>query len=38
MADASRFNQDEYLEWTVDRDPSSNQITSVQFTNEGPEV
>ncbi|KAF8453890.1 hypothetical protein BDZ91DRAFT_853127 [Kalaharituber pfeilii] len=36
MADASRLVQDEYLEWTVDRDKNG-KIISVKFTCEGPE-
>lgn len=36
-ADASRDVQDEYCEWSVDRDPGSDKITRVTFTCEGPE-
>lgn len=35
-ADSTRDNQDEYCEWSVERDPS-NKITRVTFTSEGPE-
>lgn len=38
VADASRFNQDEYLEWSVGRDPVSQKIVGVELTCEGPEV
>lgn len=36
-AEASRDLQDEYCEWSVQRDPESNKITRVTFTSEGPE-
>lgn len=36
-ADATRDLQDEYCEWSVDRDPASEKITRVTFTCEGPE-
>jgi hypothetical protein len=36
-ADASRDLQDEYCEWSVERDPDSNKIKRVTFTCEGPE-
>ncbi|KAF8544174.1 hypothetical protein BDD12DRAFT_724447 [Trichophaea hybrida] len=36
MADASRLVQDEYLEWSLERDNDGN-ITSCTFTCEGPE-
>lgn len=38
IADASRLNQDEYLEWSVDRDPITRKIIGVELTCEGPEV
>ena len=36
-ADASRDAQDEYLEWSVERDAQTRKITKVTFTCEGPE-
>lgn len=36
-AEASRERQDEYCEWSVERDPASNKIMRVTFTCEGPE-
>ncbi|RPJ26853.1 MAG: hypothetical protein EHM35_14600 [Planctomycetaceae bacterium] len=36
-ADASRDVQDEYCEWSVDRDPVTQKIVRVTFTCEGPE-
>lgn len=36
-ADASRDVQDEYCEWSVTRDPTTEQVTRVTFTCEGPE-
>lgn len=36
-ADASRDLQDEYCEWSIERDPDSDKITRVTFTCEGPE-
>ncbi len=36
-ADASRDTQDEYCEWTMERDPATHKITRVAFTCEGPE-
>jgi hypothetical protein len=36
-ADASRDRQDEYCEWSVERNPQSNKIVRVTFTSEGPE-
>jgi hypothetical protein len=36
-AEASRERQDEYCEWSVERDPASNKITRATFTCEGPE-
>jgi hypothetical protein len=36
-ADASRDVQDEYCEWSIDRDPATHKITRVTFTCEGPE-
>jgi hypothetical protein len=36
-ADASRDVQDEYCEWSVDRDDASGKITRVTFTSEAPE-
>jgi hypothetical protein len=36
-ADTSRDVQDEYCEWSVERDPESHKITRVTFTCEGPE-
>jgi hypothetical protein len=36
-ADASRDVQDEYCEWSVERDPNTDKITRVTFTCEGPE-
>ena len=36
-ADASRDLQDEYCEWSVERDGDTNKITRVTFTCEGPE-
>ncbi len=36
-ADASRDVQDEYCEWSVERDPVTQKITRVTFTCEGPE-
>jgi hypothetical protein len=36
-ADSSRDLQDEYCEWSVDRDPETDKITRVTFTCEGPE-
>jgi hypothetical protein len=38
VADSQRMFQDEYLEWSVQRDPSTQQIRSVTYTCEGPEV
>ena len=37
IADSARAFQDEYLEWSVERDDQNN-IASVSFTCEGPEV
>jgi hypothetical protein len=37
IADGSRDVQDEYCEWSVERDPISDKITRVTFTCEGPE-
>ncbi len=37
QADASRDVQDEYCEWSVARDPTTNKVTRVTFTCEGPE-
>jgi len=37
QADASRDVQDEYCEWSVERDPATNKIKRVTFTAEGPE-
>jgi hypothetical protein len=37
IADGSRDVQDEYCEWSVERDPASNKIVRVTFTCEGPE-
>jgi hypothetical protein len=36
-ADASRDVQDEYCEWSIERDPDTDKITRVTFTCEGPE-
>jgi hypothetical protein len=36
-ADEDRDRQDEYCEWSVERDPDSGKITRVTFTCEGPE-
>jgi hypothetical protein len=36
-AEVSRDRQDEYCEWSVERDPDSGKITRVTFTCEGPE-
>jgi len=36
-ADASRDVQDEYCEWSVERDPATGKITRVMFTSEAPE-
>jgi hypothetical protein len=36
-ADSSRDKQDEYCEWSVTRDPQTDQIIRVTFTSEGPE-
>jgi hypothetical protein len=36
-ADGSRDLQDEYCEWSIDRDPATDKITRVTFTCEGPE-
>ncbi len=36
-ADSSRHLQDEYCEWSVERDAASGKITQVVFTCEGPE-
>jgi hypothetical protein len=36
-ADSCRDLQDEYCEWSVERDPSSDKIVRVAFTSEGPE-
>lgn len=36
-AESSRDLQDEYCEWSVDRDPNTDKITRVSFTCEGPE-
>lgn len=37
LADASRDLQDEYCEWSVERDPNTDKITRVTFTCESPE-
>jgi hypothetical protein len=37
QADASRDVQDEYCEWSVERDPATNKVKRVTFTSEGPE-
>ncbi len=37
LADSSRDLQDEYCEWSVQRDPNTRKITRVTFTCEGPE-
>ncbi len=37
QADASRDVQDEYCEWSVERDPGTNKVKRVTFTSEGPE-
>jgi hypothetical protein len=37
QADGSRDVQDEYCEWSVERDPTTQKITRVTFTSEGPE-
>jgi hypothetical protein len=37
QADGSRDMQDEYCEWSVERDPTTHKITRVTFTSEGPE-
>jgi hypothetical protein len=36
-ADGSREVQDEYCEWSVEREPTTHKITRVTFTSEGPE-
>ncbi len=36
-ADSSRHFQDEYCEWSVERDPETDNIIRVTFTSEGPE-
>ncbi len=36
-ADSSWHFQDEYCEWSVERDPETDNITRVIFTSEGPE-
>lgn len=36
-AESSRDVQDEYCEWSVERDPNTDKITRVTFTCEGPE-
>jgi hypothetical protein len=36
-ADSSRDLQDEYCEWSVERDPVTDKITRIAFTCEGPE-
>ncbi len=36
-ADADRNNQDEYCEWSVERDPVTQKVVRVTFTSEGPE-
>ncbi len=36
-AESSRDLQDEYCEWSVERDPNTEKITRVTFTCEGPE-
>lgn len=36
-ADADRRVQDEYCEWSLERDPATNRIFRVMFTCEGPE-
>jgi hypothetical protein len=36
-ADSSRDLQDEYCEWSVERDPETDKIVRVCFTSEGPE-
>ncbi|QCO00290.1 hypothetical protein D3093_33175 (plasmid) [Azospirillum argentinense] len=36
-AESSRDLQDEYCEWSVERDPATDRITRVTFTCEGPE-
>src|SRR3954454_9474925 len=36
-AEASRDLQDEYCEWSVERDPQTDKITRCTFTCEGPE-
>ena len=36
-ADANRRFQDEYCEWSVEREPHSDKVTRVTFTSEGPE-
>ena len=36
-ADSSRDLQDEYCEWSVERDPQTDKITRITFTCEGPE-
>jgi hypothetical protein len=36
-ADSSRDLQDEYCEWSVERDPDTDKITRISFTCEGPE-
>ena len=36
-AESSRDFQDEYCEWSVERDPDTDKITKVTFTSEGPE-
>ncbi|RMZ68436.1 hypothetical protein GMOD_00008138 [Pyrenophora seminiperda CCB06] len=38
VADSQRMFQDEYLEWSVQRDSKTQQIKSVTYTCEGPEV
>ncbi len=37
VADSSRDHQDEYCEWSVERDPETEKVRRVTFTCEGPE-
>ncbi len=37
IGDSSRDRQDEYCEWSVERDPDSDKIVKISFTCEGPE-
>lgn len=37
IGDSSRDRQDEYCEWSVERDASTDKITKITFTCEGPE-